>query len=139
MREAGERVAEGEEEDGWHDEAEAVHRDVVVDTVQEEVQRQRVRVIRQVVVQVEEEAVHDVFDERPEQVAEDCAGQRASCREDDARKDGTAAATEPAGCDSDRYMSHVATGSHTSGTTHHTVRVNPSSTAGPNNRGESGR
>lgn len=54
---------EGDEEGRGHDEAKAVHGDVVVDAVEEEVGGEGDAVVREVLVDVEKEAVHAVFED----------------------------------------------------------------------------
>jgi len=46
MSELGEGVGKDEEKSGWHDETKFIHRQVVMNTMQQEVQRQRNVVIR---------------------------------------------------------------------------------------------
>lgn len=67
--EVGERRLEQEEQRRRHDESQSVHREVVVDAVQEEVEHERPVSIGEVVVDVEEESVERVLEDGPDDVA----------------------------------------------------------------------
>lgn len=75
------REGEGEdEEEEWrHDEAKAVHGQVVVDSVQEEVQCEEWTSVGEELVDVEEEAMQSVLEKRPDEDAERKAGRRSCC------------------------------------------------------------
>lgn len=60
-----EGAGEGSKEDRWHDESESVHGKVVVNAVEEEVEEEGELVVWEVVVDMEEEAMHEIFDECP--------------------------------------------------------------------------
>ena len=69
MRQLRERRLQQRKQHRRHHQPKAVHRQVMVHAVHEEVQHERERVVRQVVVEVEEEAVEKVLEERPDDVA----------------------------------------------------------------------
>lgn len=66
MCELGKRVAEHEEEQRRHDESKPVHGQEVVDAVKEEVEREERGLVRKDVVDVEEEAVNRILEQRPD-------------------------------------------------------------------------
>lgn len=70
MGELPERGGQDDKQGRWHDEAVFIHREVVVDAVEEEVEGDADAVVREVVVNVEEAAVEAVLDEGPEAEAE---------------------------------------------------------------------
>lgn len=74
MRKTSKRRLQDEEEERRHDKTEAVHGKVVVHTVKKEVEHEGPVAVREVVVQVEEEAVKDVLQQRPDQVTREEAG-----------------------------------------------------------------
>lgn len=69
VRELGEWRFEDEEQKRGHDESESVHGEVVVDPMKEEVKEHRPVGIGKVVVDVKEESVKGVFEDRPDDVA----------------------------------------------------------------------
>lgn len=71
-----ERRGEDQEQSRRHDEAQAVHGEVVVDAMEEEVQGDGGAVVGQVVVDVEEASVHAVLDDGPDGEA----GEPVGCR-----------------------------------------------------------
>jgi hypothetical protein len=68
VRELGEGSLQTKEEGGRHDESQLIHGKVVVDAVEEEVKEHRPVLVRQIVVDVEEEAVEGVFEDGPDDV-----------------------------------------------------------------------
>lgn len=69
MREPCEGRLEREEEDRGHDKSETVHREVVVDTMHQEVKGKESGSVGEVEVNMEEEPVEGVFQESPDDVA----------------------------------------------------------------------
>ncbi len=69
MRELRKGVRQDEEERRGHDEPELVHGEIVVDAVQQKVQRDRPVGVGEVVVEVEEEAMKRVLEDCPDDVA----------------------------------------------------------------------
>lgn len=69
VRQVGKWRFEDKEQRRRHDEPESVHREVMVDSVEEEMEHKGPVGIGEVVVDVEEEAVEGVFEDRPDDVA----------------------------------------------------------------------
>ena len=65
---------EDKEKQRWHDETQAVHGEVVVNSVHEEVQHQEYRSVWEEIVDVEQESVHAVFENRPDDNTQHEAG-----------------------------------------------------------------
>jgi len=66
-----------EEEERWrHNQTQAVHRKIMMDSVTQEVQGKCKRVVREPVIDVEEEPMHRVFEEGPDKVSNEEANQR---------------------------------------------------------------
>ena len=146
MGESGERRFKDEEEQGRHDEAETVHRQVVMDAVQQEVKHDCPVGIRKVVIDVEEEAVEGVFEDGPDDVADEEAGhglgersvgrgreslqikvKQVLCGDatgTSARKQMEEMTNGALNCRMEREKRKVAIGPQNMGTTYHWVRVN---------------
>jgi hypothetical protein len=69
VRKLGEWRFEKEEQGRRHDETQSVHGEVMVDTVEKEMEHQRPVGVREQVVNVEEESVEGVLEDRPEYVS----------------------------------------------------------------------
>lgn len=61
-----ERSSQKHEQCRWHNKTILIHREIVVDTMKQEVQSKTDTVVRKPVVNVEEESVHQILDESPE-------------------------------------------------------------------------
>lgn len=85
MSEFGEWRLEDEKESGRHDQSQSVHGQVMVDTVQEEVKHHGPVGIGEIVVDVEEETVQGVFQDGPNDIADEEAsdgrGESRCCRD----------------------------------------------------------
>lgn len=72
------KVPEGGGEDykqsRWHDEAVFVHRQVMVNPMQQEVQGDAHSIVREIIVEVEEEPVQNILNQAPEEKAKDPVG-----------------------------------------------------------------
>ena len=66
-----EGVRQDEEQQRGHDKPQTVHGQIMVNSVQEEVQRQRPRCIREVIVNMEQEPMESILQDSPHQVTKE--------------------------------------------------------------------
>lgn len=75
MRKLRKRRLKDKEQQGGHDETQLVHWKVMVNTMEQEMEGDSPSCVREVVVEVEEESVHGVFQNGPDEDAE-CEAER---------------------------------------------------------------
>jgi len=68
MCKLGERSLQHREESWGHDQSQSIHRHVMMNAMQQEVQSHEDRHVRQVIIDVEQEAMQGIFEEGPDDI-----------------------------------------------------------------------